>query len=814
MKNIQVYRQATSGQRFARKPMLQNSILFTTAMVGILSALPSAHAQSRGETVMMLEEMVVTARRREENVQDIPVAVTALSDEFLRSQSIGQVQDLGTKVPSLRISQAGGSLNEPMITLRGQRQSEAGFNQDPAVPMYFNDIAIAPLQGSNLGIYDLANLQVLKGPQGTLFGRNSTGGAVLMSPKRPGNELGGYAEIKVGDYNLRGFEGAVDVPLSDTFALRLAGRKLDRDGYQENIADNALKGKDFRDEHSESVRLSLSYDGERLTNHTVLAYDESESAAPVPVTNGINYSVGLGYSAGVSPALAPWGASVEETIARDDPWKVKTDLASKEIVRNTFASNTTEVEITDDLSVKNVFGYRKVIFKSANDIDGTEYPAFGSVPAGGLLWAAGRPWGVTYNSPLSTMESEFFSNEVQLMGSAFDQRLDWIAGFYWSQLDASQERQLQQGPFTYESGKTDAVNTSMGVFAEGTYAVTEQWALTLGARQSWEEREMTVRSWSDLDKINCALSGPGGAPLTTCERSVDETFSSPTWRTALSYTTENDQLLYGSVSTGYRAGGFNTRGKDDATLIPFDEENVLTYEVGYKADWDVGGMNLRSNIAIYLQNYKDIQNTVSFYDGTSLVTRTENAAEAEISGVEIELTLQATNNLTFNLSYSQVNAEYKERYDLIGTEQVDTSNAPFSYLPEQTLSASASYVLPIDEQLGEMSVMVAAYWQDSMITHPRYKQFDQLLGRTGATWAESDLAFARDYSVADSYTVWNARFDWHNVMGSDFDLAAFINNATDEEYVMGGLNVLDSGGYAAYHYGDPRTIGASVRYNF
>lgn len=801
-------------QILLRKSLFPHSALLAGALVGLCSALPSAYAQNRGESVTTLEEMVVTARRREENVQDIPLAVTALSEDFLRNQSIAQVQDLGIKVPSLRISQAGGSLNEPMVTLRGQRQSEAGFNQDPAVPLYFNDIAIAPLQGSNLGIYDLANLQVLKGPQGTLFGRNSTGGAVLMSPKRPGNELGGYAEAKVGDYNLHGFEGAVDVPLSDSLAVRVAGRKLDRDGYQKNIAKNALYGKDYRDEHSESVRLSLSYDGERLTNLTVLAYDESKTAAPVPVTNGINYSVGLGYSAGTSAVLRPWGASVEETIARDDPWKVKTDLDGREIVRNTFASNTTEFEISDSLSVKNVAGYRKVVFKSATDIDGTEYPVFGSVPTGGVQWAAGRPWGVTPDPDLNSMQSEFFSNELQLMGSALDDRLDWIAGAYWSQLDAVQKRQLQQGPFTYDSGHTDAVNTSTGLFAEGTYAFDDHWALTAGARQSWEKRKMTVRAWSDLNNTNCVVSGPGGASLSECERSVSENFASPTWRSSLSYTTNDGQLLYGSVSTGYRAGGFNTRAKDDATLQPFDEENVLTYEVGYKADHEVAGMSLRSNIAVYLQNYEDIQNTVSFYEGAMLVTRTENAAEAEISGFEVELTLQATPNLAFNLSYSQVNAEYKKRFDLIGTEQVDTSNAPFSYLPEQTLSASVSYDLPIDQQFGQLSVMVSAYWQDSMITHPKYKQLGMLPGRTGSTWSETDIAFARDYSAVDSYTVWNARLDWRSVMGSSVDFAAFINNATDEEYVMGGLNVLDSGGYSAYHYGDPRTIGASVRYNF
>ncbi|GAB3115266.1 TonB-dependent receptor [Aestuariicella hydrocarbonica] len=801
-------------QHVNTKRLLKPSILLASSLLGLMSSLANAQSSSNQGSVLSLEEVVVTARRREESLQDVPIAITALDENFLRTQGIGQVEDLGTKVPSLRISQAGGSLNEPMITLRGQRQGEAAFNQDPAVPMYFNDIVIAPTQGSNLGLYDLQNLQVLKGPQGTLFGRNSTGGAVLMTPKLPGNEFGGYAEFKLGDYNLRGFEGAVDIPVSDAVQMRLSGRKLDRDGYQENIADNALHGKDYRDEHSESVRFSLNVDTGSLTNYTVLAYDEAQSAAAVPVVTGINYSVGLGFAAGVSPVLAPWGNAVQENIARDDPWKVKSDLDGEELVRNTFASNTTEFQINDDLSIKNIVGYRGVVFRTATDIDGTEYPVFGSVPEDGLLWAAGLPWGATLNPPLNVMDSEFFSDEIQLLGTAFGGKLEWMTGGYWSKLNASQDRQLQQGPFTYDSGYTDIVNTSYAVFMEGTYSLSDEWSVTAGARQSWEGRELSVHSWSNLDRTNCVLTGPNGSDLTTCERNVDEDYSSPTWRISASYAPVDAQLLYGSVSTGYRAGGFNTRGVDDATLTPFDEETVITYEIGHKADWDWLGFPLRSNVAIYFQDYEDIQNTVSFFQGNSLVTRTENASKAQISGLEVELTAVPTDRLTLTLAYSYVDAQFKEREDLINGVQVDTSNNDFSYVPPQTLTASATYTLPVNEALGEMTLMASVYWQDDMSTHPKAKQFGIMPSRTGGLWSAEDVEFATKFSEWDDYAVWNARFDWRSIMGSGFDFAAYVNNAADEEYVLGGLNVLDSGGYGAYHYGAPRTVGASLHYNF
>lgn len=537
----------------------------------------------------------------------------------------------------MRRHQAGASLNEPLITLRGQRQGEAAFNQDPGVPIYFNEIAVSPAQGSNLSLYDLASVQVLKGPQGTLFGRNSTGGAVLATPQRPGTELGGYAEFKAGNYNLVGFEGAVDIPLSSAVQMRLSARKLDRDGYQTNIADNELKGDDYRDEHSQGLRAGLLVDVDGFNNFTVLAYDESDSAAAVSVLTGINRSVGLGFAAVVAPTITPWGESVDDNFERDDPWHVKTDLDAEERVENLFFSNTTELELTDDLTLKNVLGYREVVFDSQTDVDGTEYPVFGSVPTEGLLWAAGADWGITRDPLGSEMDTDFVSNELQLVGNAFDQAMDFITGVYYSKLDGSQDRNLQQGPFTYDSGFNDIVNTSYGVFAEGTYRFNDAWAVTFGARQSWDKRELAVHSFTDLARTSCALSGPEGSELSVCERSVDESFSSPTWRISANYTPTDGQLMYASVATGYRAGGFNTRAKDDATLVPFDEETVITYEFGHKADWSLGSVPVRTNLAIYLQDYEDIQNTVSFFEGDSLVTRTENASKAQISGFELDV---------------------------------------------------------------------------------------------------------------------------------------------------------------------------------
>ncbi len=173
-----------------------------------------------------LEEVVVTARRREELLQDIPLAVTSLSADYMREQNITRLDDLGIHVPSLAISSGGPSTNSPIVVLRGQRPSEMLLTLDPAVPMYFAEVVLTPVQGANLALYDLANVQVLKGPQGTLFGRNSTGGALLFTPQQPGEEFGGYVETRLGNYDLIHVEGAVDMPASDTLEEDPVCKKL------------------------------------------------------------------------------------------------------------------------------------------------------------------------------------------------------------------------------------------------------------------------------------------------------------------------------------------------------------------------------------------------------------------------------------------------------------------------------------------------------------------------------------------------------------------------------------------------------------
>ncbi len=621
------------------------------------------------------------------------------------------------------------------------------------------------------------------------------------------------------------------MPVSENLQVRVAAHKQDHDGYQTNVANNALNGEDYRDEHVGGARISVNFQQDKLSNLLVLAKDRNNVRAGVPVASATNTSVAipaLAAANGIGPNGAAYLAAVARQVERDNPWKVETDIDSKEYVQNVFASNTTEFELNDNLTVKNIVGYRKVKFDGATDADGTGLAYWGTPPD------TANSTAVTLNPKYpTTLGSEFYSEEVQLLGTAMDDKLDWIVGAYASNTDSTQDYNLLTSPFSYDVGTTDAINKSYGLFGETTYSFNDQWSLTTGLRQSWDKREMTVSKYRNLARTACQIAAEGvldsalGANSTVlpsqvapgCERSVNESYDAPTWRVSANYTPEEGTLMYASVSTGYRAGGFNTRGFTDATLTPFFEESVITYELGHKADWDLAWAAVRTNLAVYLQSYEDIHQTRSFDGGNgALITKTENAAKAEIKGLEFDVTVAPSENLEFNLSYSYVDAAFKEKTDLIRVAgvntEVDTSGDDFTYIPKQSATVSATYTLPVDASLGEMSVTAGYYWQDSMTSHALIDEFGIMPGRSTSTWSAANIATATEVSEIDAYGVMNLRYDWRAVMGSSFDVAAYVDNVNDEEYVLGGLNVIDSGGYTGYTYGAPRTVGASVRYTF
>ncbi len=850
--------------REARNSKLQPGRLWqAVALAGLASLGQWPQPAQAQNSPAMLEEVVVTARRREEALQDIPIAVTALSADFLREQNITQLEDLGTHVPAMRISDNGISSNAPIVTLRGQRPSEVLLTLDPAVPLYFAEVVLTPTFGTNLAMYDLANVQVLKGPQGTLFGRNSTGGAILFTPRTPGSEFGGYLQARVGNYDLLHLEGAVDLPVNDSLGFRLAGRSIDRDGYQSNVADNALACKNcLASEDSQAVRLSIEFSPtDSLSNLTTLAYDENRAAARInavqawvssttdPEKNFIPYTANLVFNGGFAELLPipglPTGKDIDAAVARQQhrSWQdVETDLNPQENVRNWFAANATDWEITDNHTLRNIFGYRKLDMNYTQDADDIALPIFGAV-------TSTTEW-ITPNPTPQQVDSEQYSEELQLLSTAFDGKLEWMVGAYWMRMKGS-DRQISmlvganpdwpagpapiaaiqplyniaQNGFLFLNPNIDVVNEAYAVFGEGTYQFNDNWALTFGARQTWDSRELTTKAFRFDPEVAVALicdvkdRNNQRLPDDACSRTVQKDFSEPTWRASVSWTPSLDHLVYGGVSTGYRAGGFNGRGTDNFTLKPYDPETVITYEVGYKGDWQLGGLgSLRSNIAVYLQDYKDIQKTQDFTVDGAYGTAVVNAAKAQIQGAEVEMSYAVNAYVRLSLGYAWVDPGYDDWILETGAstdengntvaELYDNSGAPFVYIPEQQVTGELRLTAPLDPKFGSVSLVTSWYWQDKMYTNDEAKRWP------GFGWSAADLAEVQATEKADAYTVWNLRLDWLDLMASGLDLAVYVDNLADEDYLVGGKSVPEQLGWVDATYGPPRTYGASLRYNF
>lgn len=718
-------------------------------------------------------DIIVTARRREERLQQVPVAVTAISGADLARQSIVTLSDLTTKIPAIQIMPTAFSANIPRFVVRAQSQLEPLFAQDPSVAVYFADVVQARAHGVNGAMYDLASVQVLKGPQGTLFGRNSTGGAVLIVPKAPTEELEGYGAVEVGNYGLRSLEGAVNIPISDDLQIRLAGRSYAHNGYTRSVTT----GIGFDDADNWSLRLGVKARiGDRITNTLfVNNFKAVENGTALKLFNAranlSNYTLGV-------PALAELAASQSEGFHT-----FRTAFGADTSRIRTFGiENTTLFELTDDISIKNIFGYRHVNSDVPFDFDGTTQ--------------------VMYEGRV-TLTGRQYSDELQLVGKLG--ALDFIGGAYVFK-ESGQEIQktlLDYRPVFLQNayGQADVVNKSQSLFAQGTFHVPgiEGLSLTAGVRYTWDQRDLRRVAFNGA---NCSLvtADVGGVPLNPCDRTGAYRHKEPTYTLGIDWQIDPSKLIYVASRKGYRSGGINQRSNLPSQFIPYQPETVTDYEVGLKADWELGGLGkLRTNVAAFYQDYKDIQRTQTQTVGTPpntiLITSVVNAAKARVKGVEIDATWNPIPAITLRGYYSLADAKYKQWIvPLAGGGTQDRAAFPFANVPKNSGGASATFRQQLAGDAGEVAVSADLY-------------------------AQSKVQISDDNLIPEGinpgYKLINARLEWNGVMGSRVDVALWGRNLTKEEYYTSGVGVAGAGlGFTVKTIGAPRTFGLSARIDF
>ncbi len=387
----------------------------TASLLAIAATASPAFAQDSADEARNADDIIVTARRVEERLQDVPVAVTAIQGESLQRLGITNAVDLRQAVPSLTVTNAAGRPATPLYSIRGQRGSDQVFTQDPPVAAYLDEVLITPDAGSNAALFDLENVQVLKGPQGTLFGRNTTGGAVLYTSAKPKDEFSARVEAGIANYGSWKLNGYMNVPVSDTIAVRAAVDYKNEGGFGKVLA-GPEKGKDVMGYKQFAGRLSvLLKPTDGLENIAVLGYskwkDDGGSAFNILDTPIASGAANVVFNTNI---VAPNNAGLLDSQIAKQRARSKYDIESGELNGGeskvwTF-SNTTTLELSDNLTLKNIFGYRKLDMWDSVDYDGTILP---------ILAAS------------NAARAKTFSDEVQLQGTAFDDRLNYIFGVYW-----------------------------------------------------------------------------------------------------------------------------------------------------------------------------------------------------------------------------------------------------------------------------------------------------------------------------------------------------------------------------------------------
>ena len=786
--------------------------LLSTAASPALAQAAAAPQAAPAEAANTLGEVVVTARRVSESMQRVPVSITAVTGETIVRNNIVQVDEIQRITPGLQVNATTRGSSTPGFAIRGQRAYNVNLLTDPAVSVYFADVGQARTTGTNQTLFDLDSVQILKGPQGTLFGRNTTGGAILITPKRPTNEFGGYASLSGGNFNFLDAEGAINLPISSTLAARFSGKVSKRDGYFKNV----LNGQKAQDLDAESYRAFLSWTPtDDIRSDLVATYFKSdEVGTAVKLALVDPRGIPAAFPAASKAALGAAYASELAATRALGRYQYRNSIPFKTANKVWGIQNTTAVDLHlagwDSLTVKNIYGYRSIRSQYNSDTDG-----------GGINV-------IDYNG---IMNEHQVSDELQLIGARKD--FDFIVGgFYFQekgidaldhfrQFDVLTPAFLAPTPYVFQD--FDGTNRSTSAFAHATYklsALREGLSVSGGLRYTEDKRSVNFHSRSEVRfpagtntrAYNCTLTGVINLSpdRNLCSQEASKTFSKLTYDASLNYQVNSDVLVYLAGRRGYRAGGFNTTPVNVTQTAPFQPETVDDVELGLKSQFHAGAMPVRFNAAAFHSKYSNVQRLTSTVIGTTLSSQIVNAASATIQGVELDLTARPADWLELTAGYSYLDASYNrwtDTYRVAGVlTSVDISDSGFAYVPKDQVNASATVHLPVGAQNGDLSLQGTVYYQGKV---------DTLENNTSNCGPDGLYAGClNEPTKLKGYSLVNLRANWSNVMGHGFDVSVFVNNVTDKYYENVGFALVGAIGTFASAPGAPRMYGLQIKAPF
>ena len=703
------------------------AILFAQVAAGV------AHAQTAP-----LEEVVVTAQKRAGNLQDTPIAISAVTGDAIEKLNIDDIGAIAAANPSLVYSEAGG---EAQLYIRGIGSNIFNIGADQSVATHIDGVYTGRANMGLTQFLDIDRVEILRGPQGTLYGRNATGGAINIISRAPTDEFEGYVSGLVGSFDRIDVRGAVSGPITENLSGRLAVRRLKDDGYTEDLDPQG--GDKVDDNDLAALRGSLRWKSDVLTATLIAEYSEFENGntSIFPIDN-----TGLAESLGAKP--------------NRDIHKTYNNTPSFHEWETGGVTGILDWAVTDTTNLNLTVGYRDWDSDFLFNTDGTE---------------------IEITRTTLSYESEQLSAELRLSGESGWGR--WLVGAYWFDEDKYGALGLVRSGFTPPAVlvprsfifRADGTGEATALFGQVDFKLADTWTLSAGLRYSDEKkgdflRQSTLLPDNELLGLFTPNPIPDATPAST--RRVSRSWDAWTPRVGLEFRPADDRLFYLTYSEGFKSGGFN-----DLSVVnpPFDPELVDSIEVGAKTEW-LGG-RLRANASAFYYDYTDLQVSVFASVGSITTTFTTNAAEATVQGLELDLVAKVTESLDIAASLAVLDATYDRFVTPYGSctavnvaldarcagrvglpRLIDAAGNRLNNAPEFKGSVSATYRFDLSGG-GSISLQGAAHHQ----------------GRVYFLPANTTVMSQSSYTLVD------ARIGYENESG-DLAVGAFVKNLADEDY--------------------------------
>lgn len=748
---------------------LAKTALMASVAFGVITT--AAHAQDAAAPqdpgADVVEDIIVTARRTEESLQSTPLAISAFSGASLEARGAQQVTDLQGAVPNLNVVPGRGSSNATNIYIRGIGQPDALQTFDPAVGVYVDDVYYSRIRGTQFDLLDLERVEVLRGPQGTLYGKNTIGGALKLVSRRPGDTFRARASLAAGNYDMYEAQAAVSGPIDDIAGFSLSVLHSERGGY----VTDPVTGAEYNDKNTNAARAALSLRGG--DNFWLdLSADYSHDDAGLNVGQPLNTLTNL---LGVPLLVLPATAPEYNFQTRTTP-----GLPNETRLEHWGTSARVTWDLSDTLTFKSITAYRELRTDDYIDIDATELET-GDV--------------------LVQVDQNQASQEFQLVYDSGP--ITAVGGLYWlrEQVDSHQEAYADDltsnlvllpfynGDYTFTRYIDDELTTtSKAAFANVNFAVTDKLNISGGVRYTDERKDYDRYTYTTSDSP-FLLQTRGFYPPTG---KWDDT----SVMASVDYQFTDDVMAYARYSQGFKSGGFNGRANavNGSDSTAYEPETADSWEVGIKTQsWD---NRLRLNATYFSTKYENFQARVSGVDtlpGDTVPTpvlSVINAGQMDIQGVELEATVVPVSNLTIDAQIGWLDAEYAEfadaRFTAFGGSRAFQAPA---FSPEWTARIGGQYVFDLASG-GDVTIGGAARFRSRMAL-----AVDNTLVNSNV---ELEGLFQDDYWLYDARVVWNEA-------SGRYSLGLFGQNLSDEVYKTDGQEFSSIGNIRTAYYGAPRT---------